>query len=42
MGAWEDGWIVDIQVTLVTEEKLRRYQRRKYTHLQTKLFKYWE
>ena len=42
MGAWEDGWIADIQVTLVTEEKLRHYQRRKYTHLQTKLFKYWE
>ena len=42
MGAWEDGWIVDIQVTLVTEEKLWCYQWRKYTHLQTKQFKYWE
>lgn len=33
--------MVELQAKLVSEDKLKRHQRKKYAHLQGRMFKYW-
>ena len=39
---YREARLASLQIRLVSEKKLKRFQRKKYRNVQTKIFKYWE
>ena len=38
----EEAQLINVQVRLISDHKLRRHQRKTYRHLQAKIFEHWE